>query len=113
MFMPLTTPRLLTALALVVAAAPVTAQSAAARSQLAFEGSPTFAGAVSYARRVQDSRVLLGLGTGFAWELNDHSFSREVWNVMHVEAFARYQPVPWFQGDLGLYEDSGGPRVTR
>lgn len=83
-------------------ATPLTAQTATPRSQLAFEGSATWAGAVTYARRVQDSPVLLGVGTGVAWELNDHSFERQVWNVIHVEGFARYQPVFWFHGELGL-----------
>ena len=88
-------------LALIVAG-PLAAQSATPRSQLTFEGSPTWAGAVTYARRVQDSHFLFGVGTGFAWELNNHSFERQVWNVIHVEGFARYQSVQWFHGEMGL-----------
>lgn len=85
-----------------VFAGPLAAQSATPRSQLTFEGSPTWAGAVTYARRMQDSHFLWGVGTGFAWELNNHSFEGQVWNVIHVEGFARYQPVRWFHGEMGL-----------
>lgn len=85
-----------------IAVSPVIAQSATPRSQLAFEGSPTWAGAVTYARRLRDSHVLLGLGVGAAWELNNNSFDRQVWNVLHVEGFARYQPARWFHGEGGL-----------
>ena len=96
------TRHVVTTLALLAASGPLAAQSTTPRNQLAFEGSATWAGAVTYARRVQDSHLLLGFGVGIAWALNNHSFTREVWYVLHVEGFARFQPVPWFHGDLGL-----------
>ncbi|UCC25841.1 MAG: hypothetical protein JSU98_01845 [Gemmatimonadales bacterium] len=96
-------PVILTFLALAFAVpVPLAAQYTPPRSQLGFELSPTWAGAITYARRMDDSNRLWGIGGGFAWELNDHSFDRQVWNVVHIEGFTRYQPVPWFQGDLGL-----------
>ncbi len=83
-------------------AGPLAAQTTSSRNQVTLEASPTWAGSVTYARRMHDSDFLLGLGGGFAWELNEHSFDREVWNVVHLEGFARYEAAPWFHGDLGL-----------
>jgi hypothetical protein len=52
---------------------------------------------------------MLGLGSGFAWELNNHSFDRQVWNVLHLEAFTRYQRNERFQGELGLSVAASAP----
>lgn len=101
----ITTASLLT----LTAAGPLAAQTDALRSQFSLEASPTLAGAITYAHRTANPHLLLGLGGGFAWELNEHSFERHVWNVIHFEGFARYEPAPWLQADLGLSVASTAP----
>lgn len=79
------------------------------RTQWGLEFSPTWAGAVTYAHKLDASHVMLGLGWGFAWKLNNHSYDRNVWEVLHLEALARYQPAASFQGELGLSVASSAP----
>lgn len=90
------------ALFLLLTAGALHGQSPTPRNQLALDAGNTYAFGVSYVRRIQSSPFLFGGRLGFAWELNDHSFTRQVWNVIHIEAFGRIQPVPWFHGDLGV-----------
>jgi len=61
---------------------------------------PFWALSLSYARRVRGN-LLFGVGAGAAWEENTHTFDRNIWNVLHGDLFARYQPAPFVHLDLG------------
>ncbi|MFQ5652596.1 MAG: hypothetical protein ACE5IY_21900 [bacterium] len=56
---------------------------------------------ISYARRVGDTNLSVGVGLGFGWELNSHSFERDIWNAGHIVVFGRYQLSNTLQVDLG------------
>ena len=88
---------------------PAAAQYSTPRAQWGLEYANEAAVAVTYAHRLEESRLLMGFGVGFAWEWNDHSFDRQVWNVFHVEGFARYQPLPFFQGEGGVSLSMSSP----
>ena len=98
-----------TLLVLGVLAEPLAAQYSPPRTQWSLDVSPTYAGAITFARRLENSQLMWGLGTGFGWELNNHTFDRQFWNVLHLEGFARYQPAPRFQADVGLSVAASSP----
>jgi hypothetical protein len=50
-----------------------------------------------------------GFGAGFGWELNNHTFEGDFWNVLHLEAFGRYHPSAGVQADLGLSIATSSP----
>lgn len=70
-------------------------------NQLALDVGRVYAFSLSYARRIRDTNLLFGFGVGGAWEENSHTFSKNIWNVLHAELFARYQHFDFFHLDLG------------
>lgn len=73
-----------------------------ARNQVAIDAGPVAALGVSYARRIGESRFMGGLGLGFAWEWNEHTFTRQVWEAVHVDPFFRYVFRGVLHADFGL-----------
>lgn len=72
------------------------------RNQIAIDAGPVAALGVSYARRVGESWLLGGLGLGFAWEWNEHTFTRQVWEAIHFEPFFRYVLRDVLHADFGI-----------
>ena len=62
---------------------------------------PFWALGLSYAQRARGN-LLFGAGAGAAWEENTHNFNKNIWNVLHGDLFARYQPSPFVHLDLGV-----------
>jgi len=56
---------------------------------------------IAYAHRIQNTKWSFGGGLGFAWELNQHSFERNVYEPGYIAAFIRYQYSHIFQFDIG------------
>ena len=56
---------------------------------------------LNYSRRIVNSNFSVGGGFGFAFELNDHSFDRNIWEAGHIIIFARYQYSDFVQIDAG------------
>jgi hypothetical protein len=54
-----------------------------------------------YVRRVGNTNLSIGGGLGFAWELNSHSFERNIWEAGHIVVFGRYQFSQVLQVDIG------------
>ena len=73
-----------------------------ARNHVAIEAGPVYAFGLSYARRIQDSRFMGGLGFGYAFEWNEHSFTRNVWDAGHFELFGRYVLQDFVHADAGF-----------
>lgn len=72
------------------------------RHQLSLDVGNELAIAVAYARRAGATPFLVGVRAGYAFELNDNTFDREVWDVFHAEAFLRYQPRDLIQAEVGI-----------
>lgn len=71
------------------------------RNQIALDSGGRLNHSLSYARRVGNTNLSIGGGLGFAWELNTHSFERNIWEALHVTIFGRYQLPPVLQVDVG------------
>ncbi len=56
--------------------------------------------AISYCRRVSKNS-LRGGGIGFSWEDNFNSFNKNLYDVLWVEVFQRYQPRVFYHVDFG------------
>ncbi|NIR47270.1 hypothetical protein GWO43_02230 [candidate division KSB1 bacterium] len=69
--------------------------------QLGFDVGRIYSFSVSYAHRIAGSDFFLGVGIGGAWEENNHTFNKNIWNVFHGEFFARYEPLEFIHMDLG------------
>jgi hypothetical protein len=80
---------------------PVAAQGsgAAGRDQLSLAVG-IVAGEVTYARRIGDSPLSVGVGAWGAWE-PPGSFGRDVFEPLGIEVFGRYRAAPWLHVDAG------------
>jgi len=71
------------------------------KNQVALDVRGRLIHSLSYARRVGDTSLSFGGGLGFGWELNRHTFERNIWEASHIEIFARFQPFQGLQLDFG------------
>lgn len=84
------------------------------RNQIALDAGVLLAFSPSYVRRLNNRELDVGVGLGFAWELNLNTFNANIWNALFLAGFVRYQVAPVLHFDLGatvlMYDsaDDGG-----
>ncbi len=70
--------------------------------QVVLEVGPVATGALGFAARIQDSPFLLGVMGGFAFEWNENNFEPNIWDVVHLDAFGRFQHDDFLQVEAGF-----------